>query len=115
MSYTQLSLTAVVLVVFLDLFVVRTRLLTRRGFWTAYTIVISFQLLTNAWLTNDIRTGTPIVSYDEKTITGIRIAYAPIEDLFFGFAMILLTLVLWVFWGRRSSTSSSKPSRSSHA
>ena len=30
-----------------------------------------------------------------------RIAYAPIEDLMFGFAMIVLTLDLWVLWGRR--------------
>ena len=30
-----------------------------------------------------------------------RIAYAPVEDLLFGFSLILLSLSLWVFWGRR--------------
>jgi hypothetical protein len=27
--------------------------------------------------------------------------YAPVEDLVFGFALVLLTLDLWVWWGRR--------------
>lgn len=100
MTYTQLSLLAVGLAIVMDLAVVRTRLLTRRGFWTAYAIVITFQLLTNAWLTNDLRTGTPIVNYNPEKILGLRIAYAPIEDLFFGFALVLLTLVSWVARGR---------------
>ena len=30
-----------------------------------------------------------------------RIAYAPVEDLLFGFALVLATLAWWVFWGRR--------------
>jgi hypothetical protein len=32
---------------------------------------------------------------------GRRLAAAPIEDLFFGFAMITMTISLWIFWGRR--------------
>jgi hypothetical protein len=27
--------------------------------------------------------------------------FAPVEDLMFGFAMVVLTLTLWVHWGRR--------------
>ena len=30
-----------------------------------------------------------------------RLVFAPIEDLMFGFALVLLSLSLWVFWGRR--------------
>ena len=30
-----------------------------------------------------------------------RIAFAPAEDLLFGFAMILGSQALWIFWGRR--------------
>ena len=100
MTYTQLALLGVALAVFLDLFAVRTRLLLRRGFWTAYAIVVSFQLLTNAWLTNDVRTGTAIVNYNPEKILGWRIAYAPIEDLLFGFALVLLSLVSWIARGR---------------
>lgn len=112
MTYTQLAVIASVCAVIVDLAILRTRLVTRRGFWTAYAIVITFQLITNAWLTNDVRTGTPIVNYDPDTIWGLRIAFAPVEDLLFGFAMVLLTLVLWVARGRALARAKSRhPSR----
>lgn len=114
MTYTQLALIGASAAVLIDLFVLKTRLLTRRGFWTAYAIVIFFQLITNAWLTNDLRTGTPIVNYNPEKISGLRIAYAPVEDLFFGFAMVLLTLSLWISRGRASRAESGSPSRQSH-
>jgi hypothetical protein len=41
------------------------------------------------------------VIYDPAAIIGWRIAYAPVEDLLFGFAMVLLTLSVWVWLGRR--------------
>jgi lycopene cyclase domain-containing protein len=39
--------------------------------------------------------------YSSDAIIGLRIASAPIEDLFFGFALILAVLVLWVRQGRK--------------
>ena len=79
----------------LDLAVLRTRLLTRRAFWTAYAIIGVFQLVTNGWLT-----GRDIVTYDADAIVGVRLVYAPVEDLLFGFAMVLLTVSTWVRLGR---------------
>jgi lycopene cyclase domain-containing protein len=79
-----------------DLVVLRTRLVTRAVFWSTYPIIITFQLLSNG-----ILTGRHIVVYDPAAIIGWRIAYAPVEDLFFGFAMVLLTLSIWVWLGRR--------------
>ena len=96
MTYTALALLGVGYAVVLDLAVLRTRLLGRRAFWVAYAIVVSFQLLTNGWLT-----GRGIVRYDDAAITGLRIAYAPVEDLLFGFSLVVQTLAWWVFWGRR--------------
>ena len=110
MTYTQLAVLGVGAVVVLDLAVLRTRLLRRRVFWTAYAIVVFFQLVTNAMLT-----GLRIVRYDGAAIVGTstppdapppflgdgRIAYAPFEDLLFGFALVVLTQVLWVWLGRR--------------
>jgi lycopene cyclase domain-containing protein len=84
----------------LDLLVLRTRLLTRRAFWVAYGIVVFFQLVVNGLLT-----GLAIVRYDPGTILGWRIAWAPVEDLLFGFAMVLTTLSLWVSAGRRGARS----------
>ena len=96
MTYTQIALMAVPLSIFIDLFVLRTRLVTRKSFWTAYAIMLFFQLITNWWLTS-----RGILTYDEKIITGYRIASAPAEDLLFGYSMILTSLSLWIFWGRR--------------
>lgn len=96
MTYTGASAAAVVATVATDLAVTRTRLVTRRSFWAAYAIVLSFQLLTNGVLA-----GRRIVVYDEQRITGLRVAGAPVEDLGFGFALVTQTLAWWVWWGRR--------------
>lgn len=39
--------------------------------------------------------------YSPDTITGVRIASAPLEDLFFGFALILLVMAMWIFLGKK--------------
>jgi len=97
-------------VVLVDLFVLRTRLVTRKVFWVSYAIMVFFQLLTNGVLT-----GLRVVRYEGAFIVGEstptdgpppflgqgRIAFAPFEDLLFGFALILLTLACWIWLGRR--------------
>jgi lycopene cyclase domain-containing protein len=99
MSYSALAVTAVVGVLVVDLAVLRTRLVTRRVFWAAYAIVVVFQLLVNGVLT-----GLDVVTYDPATVWGPRIAYAPVEDLLFGFAMVTLTLASWAAVNRRANT-----------
>ena len=99
MSYSALAVAAVVAVLVVDLVVYRTRMVTRRVFWVAYTIVIVFQLLMNGVLT-----GLDVVVYDPDAIWGPRIAYAPVEDLLFGFAMVTLTLATWAAVNRRANT-----------
>jgi hypothetical protein len=39
--------------------------------------------------------------YKSDAIIGVRVASAPIEDLFFGFALVLLVINMWVYWGRQ--------------
>ncbi len=109
MTYTELGVTAVIAVVALDVLVLRTRMVTRLVFWVSYAIIVFFQLVTNAMFT-----GFGIVKYDGAAIVGEtspaagpppflgegRIAYAPVEDLLFGFALVLLSISLWIFWGR---------------
>ena len=96
MTYTAAALLGVPAALAVDLLVLRTRLVGRVVFWAAYPIVVVFQLLSNG-----ILTGRRVVIYDPAAILGVRIAYAPVEDLLFGFAMVLLTLSLWVWLGRR--------------
>ena len=91
MTYTQLALCAVVIAITVVLFVIKTALLKRKVFWTSYAIIVGFQLLTNWWLTS-----RNIVMYSPDAIIGVRIASAPIEDLLFGFALVLGVLINWI-------------------
>jgi lycopene cyclase domain-containing protein len=97
-TYTALALLGVLAALMLDLVLLRTRLVRRRVFWTAYAIVVVFQLITNGWLT-----GRDIVTYSSEDILGWRLAFAPVEDLLFGFSLVLQTQAWWVWWGRRLS------------
>ena len=96
MIYTDIALLAVVISVIVDLFLFKNSMLTRVAFWCSYAIILPFQLLTNWWLTS-----RDIVMYNPDAIIGIRICAAPVEDLLFGFALILSVMGLWEFWGRR--------------
>ncbi len=110
MSYTQLSLTAIVLSIVLDIYILRTKILRQRVFWVSYAIVVFFQLLSNG-----LFTGLGIVKYRDAAILGGdspdtgtpafvgdgRLAYAPVEDLGFGFGLVVLAISLWIFLERR--------------
>jgi lycopene cyclase domain-containing protein len=116
-TYTAAAVTAVVVATLLDRWVARTRLTTTAGWWTAYAIIVVFQLLTNGWLT-----GRGIVRYRSDAIIGNgvvrfvgdgRLAYAPVEDLAFGFALVLTTCVAWVWLGRRMAEPVDEPEHES--
>lgn len=96
MSYTLAALLGVLGAALVDWCVLRTRLLRRRIFWATYPIILFFQLLSNGVLT-----GREIVRYDPAAIIGLRLVHAPVEDLLFGFALVLSTLSTWVWLGRR--------------
>jgi len=104
-SYTALAAISVVVVLVIDRWVARTRLTSSSDWWSAYAIIVFFQLLTNGWLT-----GREIVRYDGDRIIGTgeptligdgRLIFAPVEDLAFGFALVLLSCVVWMWLGAR--------------
>jgi len=108
MTYSAAAAGAVLVAILADLVILRTALVRSRTWWTTYGIVVVFQLITNGWLT-----GRGIVRYDGSAILGSerivllgdgRVAYAPVEDLAFGFALVLLSCALWVWTGVRIRT-----------
>jgi len=99
MIYSDIALDAMLVAVLLDLFVLKTQMITRGIFWITYALILPFQLLTNWWLTSK-----NIVMYSPNQIIGRRLAGAPIEDLLFGFSMIVLSLALWEFFSKRVQT-----------
>ena len=96
MTYSQITVVALAHALFNDRYIFKTHLTSKRVFWTSYSIILPFQLLTNWWLTS-----RNIVMYSDQAILGLRIASAPVEDLGFGFALVLSVLTLWVVWGRK--------------
>lgn len=90
MTYTAAAALGVLLAAVLDVFVLRTRLVLGRVFWCSYPIVLAFQLLSNG-----ILTGRGVVLYRPSAILGVRLVHAPVEDLAFGFALVLTTLAVW--------------------
>jgi lycopene cyclase domain-containing protein len=94
MIYADLVIFILMISVFIDLFGLKNRLLTRPLFWASYGIILPFQLMTNWWLTS-----RNIVMYDPNAIIGTRVMSAPIEDLIFGFALILNVMGMWEYWG----------------
>jgi lycopene cyclase domain-containing protein len=104
MTYTGAALCGVLGALVVDLFVLRTRLVAGPTFWLTYPIVLVFQLLSNG-----ILTGLRVVRYNPDAILGVRIVYAPVEDLAFGFALVLLSLSVWARLNRPRARPDAEP------
>lgn len=101
-TYTLIAAVVLIAVFAFSIIVLKTRLLSTGKFWIAYGIVVMFQLITNGYLT-----GQNIVMYNPEAITGTRIADAPIEDLFFGFSLVTLTMFVWEKLGKLGESQNS--------
>ena len=99
MEYTWASIVAVVAVVAVELLWLRTGLFGKLTFWISYAIILFFQVLVDGWLT---KLSAPIVTYNPDRFSGIRVPFdIPVEDYLFGFALIVLTMLLWERAGQR--------------
>jgi lycopene cyclase domain-containing protein len=93
LGYTVPAVVAALAVGALELTVLRTGLFRRAAYWLSMLIVIGFQILVDGWLT---KLSAPIVVYDNRQTSGIRFPLdIPIEDFFFGFALVTAVLLLW--------------------
>jgi lycopene cyclase domain-containing protein len=92
-GYTVPAIVAALAVGVLEFAVLRTGLFRRPAYWLSMLIVIGFQILVDGWLT---KLSAPIVVYDNRQTSGIRFPLdIPIEDFFFGFALVTAVLLLW--------------------
>lgn len=110
MNYFQIAVIYILFAFLIDLIILKTYVLRLSTFWLSYLIVIFFQFLTNG-----ILTGFLIVTYNPSITLGSgdytsttppfigdgRLFYAPIEDAMFGFSMVVFTISLWIYWGRK--------------
>lgn len=94
-EYTVLAFAAALAAVLLDL-ALSTRILSTRRFWVTIGIMFAFKIPSNGYLT-----GRPIVLYDPAFFLGIRLGTIPVEDFFYGFGLITMTLVVWEYFVRK--------------
>jgi lycopene cyclase domain-containing protein len=93
LGYTVPAIVAALAIGVLEFTVLRTGLFRRPAYWLSMLIVIGFQILVDGWLT---KLSAPIVVYDNRQTSGIRFPLdIPIEDFFFGFALVTAVLLLW--------------------
>ncbi len=94
MEYTWAAVAGVVAVVLVELLWLRTGVFRTATFWIAYGIIVFFQVLVDGWLT---KLSSPIVLYNPDKFTGWRAPFdVPVEDYLFGFALVTLTILVWV-------------------
>lgn len=92
--YTVSALVAAAAVVALEVLWLRTGIFVRPTYWVTMAIVFTFQILVDGWLT---KLSAPIVIYNPGQFSGVRFPFdIPVEDFVYGFALVTLTLVLWV-------------------
>ena len=93
MEYTWASIAAVLVVVAVELFWLRTGLLRKLTFYVSWAIILFFMVLVDGWLT---KLSAPIVLYNRDENSGLRFPWdIPVEDYLYGFALITLTLLIW--------------------
>jgi len=88
-EYTLLAVASVFITVIIDR-MTKVRLLNRLEFYIYLLVIMLFKLLVNGFLT-----GQNIVMYNPGFFLGLRIGSIPLEDFFFGFSMITLTIIFW--------------------
>ncbi|WP_181773165.1 lycopene cyclase domain-containing protein [Amycolatopsis pittospori] len=92
-GYTVPAVAAVIVVVLVEAAVLKTGLFRKPAYWLTMAIVTGFQIPVDGWLT---KLSAPIVLYAPEHITGWRFPWdIPVEDFFFGFAMVTAVLLLW--------------------
>ncbi len=95
-EYTLLATLSAVLTVFIDLGLLRTRVLLRPLFWIFLAVMYCFKTVVNGYLT-----ARPIVTYGDEFYLGVRLFTIPVEDYVYGFSLMTLTVVFWEYFKQK--------------
>jgi lycopene cyclase domain-containing protein len=94
-EYTLLALISVVLTFSLDK-AAGTGILKRKEYYLFAALILGFKFLVNGYLT-----GQNIVMYNPRFFLGIRVGSIPLEDFFFGFSMVTMSIIFWEYFKKR--------------
>lgn len=96
-EYTLLALFSLLVTLIVDN-ASGVKILRRREFWILVIIITGFKFLVNGYLT-----AASIVMYDPRFFLGVRLWTIPIEDFFFGFSMLVLSIIFWEYFKAKAS------------
>ncbi len=99
--YTSVTFTALALFILLLKYVLRVKWLHK--FYFTYLILLIPFLIVNGLLTG---TGIEdaVVKYDDNQNLGIRMLTIPVEDIFYGMLLIMLTLSIYEYLSKKNNT-----------
>lgn len=104
MTYAALSLAVLLLVAAATVPTLR-RLPGRSLLGTALVLVALTLVFDN------VMVGVGLVAYDDELILGLRVPVAPVEDLSYALAAVMLVPAVWTWLGRRSARAAQSEDR----
>ncbi|MFA5411357.1 MAG: lycopene cyclase domain-containing protein [Candidatus Omnitrophota bacterium] len=96
-EYTLLAIISLFFTIYLDR-ASGVNLLKRKMYYLFILIILFFKLLVNGYLTYKA-----IVIYNSEFFLGFRIGSIPLEDFFFGFSMVTLSIIFWEYFRKETA------------
>lgn len=92
-AYPGFSFLAVLVVIGLELWVLRTGIFRQKAYWIAMAVIFAFQIPVDGWMT---KLSAPIVVYNPEVLSGWRWPLdIPTEEFLYAWAMLTLVILLW--------------------
>ena len=96
-EYTFLAFGSVLLTIGID-FLSRVYILKNKKFWLYIVLFTILMMIVNGYIT-----AQGIVQYNPSYFSGIRVTTIPLEDFFYNFSLVTLSIILWEFFKRKTS------------
>ncbi len=104
MSYTQLTILSLLLLILADQAIFKTRVIFTPRFGWFLLVVILLQFVVDNYLNGRWLANNPIVGpYNPQFYSGIKIWHTPLENFGFGIALVGLNVVIFEWLERRSA------------
>ncbi|MCF7887894.1 MAG: lycopene cyclase domain-containing protein [Candidatus Omnitrophica bacterium] len=94
-EYTLISLGSIAITFLLEK-LLKTGLFRKIEYYIYLIFIMAAELIVNGLITSK-----GIVKYNSDFYLGFRIGTIPLEDFFFGFSMVTITIIFWEFFKRR--------------
>ena len=94
MGYTHAVIAGMIVILLLDQFLLRTRIITlhNKRLWKTTAVFVVFQLVFDNYFT-----AKELWVFNPTEVIGIFLPFIPIENIFFGIVLLWLSIILYTF------------------